>query len=797
MAAPARVQVPEQLTAASTGADPVDASLRTIRVAVHLALLLPVVAVVCNLLVWRTSLAWFVWAGLSIVAVATSFAAWVAGRLVTRFGPAIQALSTAQTRFLDELPSRWIPAAIAGSAGVSLLLELAMIRWQGTEWETFAFYKNFGLLACFLGLGLGYALAGRSRIPGVLVLPVLAFQAVYLIALRHAIPSQYLLSLRVTPISEQLHMGLRSASPVDYGGIFLFLTVVVVLTALAFVPVGQICGRLLRRMPQLRAYGWNLAGSLAGVAAMFAVSLLWTPPIIWFVPCLLALCLTQLYERRALVTAIVSAMVMIVALAWPVEFGWERTYSPYQLLERGRGEHGLMLLRAAGQYYQRVHDLSPAGRIAHPGGDFLARHYEFPYDLRPAPGRVAIVGAGTGNDVAAALRRGAGRVDAIEIDPAIMRFGAQYHPEMPYQDPRVRSVVADARSFLLDSTDQYDLIVYGLLDSHTLLSHTSSVRLDSYVYTVEGLREARARLAPDGVVSLSFAVMSDEIGRKLYLMMQEAFDGRPPVVVLAGYDESVLFLQSKSGHLEVDPTVLARAGVTDLGAVYANPAIRADISTDDWPFFYMPQRVYPVSYVVVVLLLLTIAGLLYASYIGERPTTGGLPFFFLGAGFMLVETKGIAELGLTFGNTWQVIAVVIAAILAMAWVGNWLVDRLRIQRPWVPYTLLGVSLIMGLLFARAGGLPATTAGRAATVIILTCPLLFSGIVFSTTLARTRDTASALGMNLLGAMAGGMLEYNSMYFGFQSLYWLGLVVYGMAFVSSLRRLAPELSPALSP
>ena len=44
---------------------------------------------------------------------------------------------------------------------------------MGTEWETFAFYKNFGLLACFLGLGLGYALAGRARIPGVLVLPLL------------------------------------------------------------------------------------------------------------------------------------------------------------------------------------------------------------------------------------------------------------------------------------------------------------------------------------------------------------------------------------------------------------------------------------------------------------------------------------------------------------------------------------------------------------------------------------------------------------------------------------------------
>ena len=64
--------------------------------------------------------------------------------------------------------------------------------------------------------------------------------------------------------------------------------------------------------------------------------------------------------------------------------------------------------------------------------------------------------------------------------------------------------INDARSFLRQAAEQYDLIVYGLLDSHTLLSQGSSVRLDSFVYTIEGLREARNRLKPDGVISLSF-----------------------------------------------------------------------------------------------------------------------------------------------------------------------------------------------------------------------------------------------------------------------------------------------------
>jgi hypothetical protein len=69
-------------------------------------------------------------------------------------------------------------------------------------------------------------------------------------------------------------------------------------------------------------------------------------------------------------------------------------------------------------------------------------------------------------------------------------------------------------------SNSYDLIVYGLLDSHTLLSHGSSVRLD---------KEARSRLKQDGMISLSFTVLSESLGRKIFLMLQDVFDGRSPL----------------------------------------------------------------------------------------------------------------------------------------------------------------------------------------------------------------------------------------------------------------------------
>jgi hypothetical protein len=73
----------------------------------------------------------------------------------------IEQISLDQAIFLDNIPVHYIDVAILGSAGASLFLELAVIRWRGELFPIFAFYKNYSLLACFAGLGLGYALSEK------------------------------------------------------------------------------------------------------------------------------------------------------------------------------------------------------------------------------------------------------------------------------------------------------------------------------------------------------------------------------------------------------------------------------------------------------------------------------------------------------------------------------------------------------------------------------------------------------------------------------------------------------------
>src|SRR6202034_83266 len=104
-----------------------------------------------------------------------------------------------------------------------------------------AFYKNFILLSCFAGLGLGYALSRRDRVPALMILPLLALQVAFLIVLRH-LPESWMLAIKFTPIREQFNMGtpaLTDTKALIY--IYPFLSAVLLLTALAFIPIGQLC----------------------------------------------------------------------------------------------------------------------------------------------------------------------------------------------------------------------------------------------------------------------------------------------------------------------------------------------------------------------------------------------------------------------------------------------------------------------------------------------------------------------------------------------------------------------------
>lgn len=684
------------------------------------------------------------------------------------------------TDHIDGLPDKHITRWIVLASALGLYMELLIIRWHASCLGVFAHFKNISLLSCFLGLGIGYAIGRRRPLTTPLVLPALSMQIVGMHLLQSS-PIQYSLG---NPIIEQAAHGLRFANtPSQKAMLYGFLAFIFVFNMLNFIPLGQLTSRLMLRRPKLVSYSWNLIGSLLGIGVFSVLSFAWCPPSIWI---LLGSVGVAMFLYRSLAALLSSALCMIIALALlaiPSSPDLINAYSPYQIisLHLQKGKPAQLLVNHA--YYQRILDLSLDSQLRDQDMRQHAAYYELPYLFKPSPERVLVVGSGTGNDVAAALRCRAGHVDAVEIDPVILYYGKTMHPEMPYQDNKVSSIVNDARTFIRQTNHRYDMIVYGLLDAQTLLSGMSNVRLDSFVYTVEAFREARAKLKDDGIICMSFSIFSKKHGRKLFVMLREAFDGKVPRVYMALYDYAFTFVIGPGMNRVAADTMTPFEEVTHS---FDDERIVTDVSTDDWPFFYMPVRAYPMSYVVMILILLLV------SLVSIRQITPGaregfsVPCFFLGAGFMLIETKSITELGLTYGNTWMVISAVIVGILIMAFLANLFVIRFGSPSPFLIYGLLACFLIAGMSFSGANlaFLPFKL-DKILITALLTAPLFFSGLAFSSELDQHSQVPTALSSNLLGAMLGGFLEYNSMYFGFRSLYILALVMYALAFFWSGR------------
>ncbi|MGH6682624.1 MAG: spermidine synthase, partial [Pseudolabrys sp.] len=681
---------------------------------------------------------------------------------------------------------------------VSLLLELVMIRWLASVFPVFSFFKNFTLLACFLGLGAGYAVAEKQPCAPALVLPMLALFVGIITLLHYDVGADNSL-FAALPMSGQTSVGivmesfdwltlLRLSMP-----LYLLLATSFILCACICYPIGQLCGKLLHASNALKAYGLNLAGSVLGVAVLFVMSLFWLPPVLWFTMIGGVLLFFVLSRDARLPVGVLSFCALLGILAWPVQPGTQRLYSPYQLIERTAKPDGLMQILSGGFYYQKVFDLADSKR-GHESDEnrYTRAYYEFPFNFKKKPLRVAIVGAGSGNDVAAALRMGAAHVDAIEIDPAIAFLGKVYHPEHPYDDPRVTLIINDARNFFRTTHEQYDLIIYGVLDSHTAISHASNLRVDSYVYTREGITEAFKLLKPDGVLSVSFALPNEALGYKLSHILQDIPGAGKPLAVRVGYDShtTTAFIAQKGRDVKM-PTggSSAAAGFTDVSAHFAQPYPEASIPTDDWPFFYMIGRTYPVSYMLALGMVLVLSYFFVRKTIGlTGPVERGyLPFFFLGSGFMLVETKAITELGLHLGGTWFVVAATIVLVLVMAFLANLMVQRKTFRRIDLAYLGLLVSLLIGYVYARNHDLlefGSPLASLLVSCVLLTIPMFFSGIVFSTLIGKAKvNISTALAYNLIGALFGGLMEYNSMYFGFAFLYLLAIGFYFLAWAFS--------------
>jgi SAM-dependent methyltransferase len=432
---------------------------------------------------------------------------------------------------------------------ILLLIELAAIRWLPAYVTTLTFFTNFVLLAAFVGMSVG-CLATQRRftvldyLPSLIAVTCAAALAVYV-----GMGYMWLATVEVgNPSNPELvyfgteRAGAAAAKPAV--PIELLLSGFFVLTALWFVALGQVLGRKLAAIPsRILAYTVNIAGSLAGIVVFGAMSYYEMPPVCWFVVGLAGVVWFLRETRQASVpnlTLMAGTLAMIGIAGWRTP-GHRFYWSPYYSIRYSTRDRDITV---NGMTHQRMVSRRE-----------FATAYALPYLLRrdcglPPIRDVLVIGAGSGNDVSHALGQGADRVSAVEIDPAIARLGKLHHPDRPYDDPRVQLTIDDGRAFLRNADRQYDLIVYALVDSLTLHSSFSSIRLENFLFTREAVADVRRRLKPGGLfVAYNFYRQGWIVARLRGMMLDEF--GTEPLVLSFPPRAEIHDTENEGEHLAV------------------------------------------------------------------------------------------------------------------------------------------------------------------------------------------------------------------------------------------------------
>jgi SAM-dependent methyltransferase len=710
-----------------------------------------------------------------------------------------------------------------------LFLELACIRWFAANVIFLQFFTNVVLLACFLGMSCGCMAAHQDR-DWLSYFPILALATVVAALALSTVYgwwSGLVIDVGHQKSPQEIFFGTeyRSADIAQFTiPIDVIVAVFFVLVALMFVGLGQVLGRAFDAYPnRIVGYTLNIVGSLVGIVGFSLISLLQLPPAVWFFISVAGIaCLLRQSDSLTLPRS-VALVALLVAVTVPsitrTRNGSESYWSPYYAVEyqpdklsifaNSIGHQTMVPFDIGGSSYSLIHLLQKAvaGR---------------PFD------DALIIGAGSGNDINHALRNGVRHIDAVEIDPVIQSIGIRENPDQPYSDPRVSRHLDDGRHYLRTTDHKYDLVEYALVDSLVLHSGYTNIRLESYLFTEQALIDIKHALKPDGVFVTYNFFRQGWVVERVAAMAEKVFGCKPLVIslpyretlasssqagftmIIAGCNRPIAeaFAARKNFWLntlparnlgidgfDVQPDALPAAERADWQQIapttIVHQAGNPRSATDDWPFLYLHDKLIPDLNVRSMVILGVLGVAMVCIFL---PKGRGIRFdrrmFFLGAAFMLLETKAVVQLALLFGSTWIVNSLVFFTALILILLANLFVIKARPTRLVWHYAcliaLLTIAIVTPFDMFLGGGI--------FTRYVVPCtlalgPMFFAGVIFARSFRDSGDPDMAFASNIAGSVVGGLSETFSMLLGFRYLLLLAIAFYLLsAMMTAVRKRA---------
>lgn len=649
------------------------------------------------------------------------------------------------------------PARLAFASFLMLFVELALIRWVGANNVFVTNATNFVLLASFLGIGIGF-LNARTRRDYVRWTPVALLVLVgFVLAFPVVVET-------ISGPNPYHGNGSMHALPQP-----LSLTIVFVLVVGVMVGLGQAVARSFVRFQPLNAYRLDILGSIAGIVAFSVLSFLDQPPAVWGSVAGVGLVVLLLPRARWWQLGAVAGIIALLVLE---SLTPGQLWSPYNKLtiqNKHVGGQPAIAVSANNVPYQTAESLDAMRRAN------AVYFYPYRHVTRASLGNVLIIGAGTGNDVAVALSEGARHIDAVEIDPLLLLRVGQAHPSHPYRSSRVSMYVDDGRAYLENTHQRYNLILFALPDSVAALAGQSALRLESFLLTEQSLAAAKSHLAPGGTFAM-YNYYQPFLLSRYATTLEDVYHQAPCAEVQPG---------PPGGRVLAVLTVHPGGPVPACTTYWHGPSLAP--ATDDHPFPYLQTARIPTSFLRMLGAILLGSLLLIRLGGGRFKGMGSyVDLAFMGAAFLLLETKNIVQFALLFGTTWFVNSLVFAGVLVAVYLAVETARRVRLPRPAVLYGVLIASLVLAWLVPQESllALPIIARFFAGSALAF-APVFLANLVFAQRFSDVQNSGTAFAVNLLGAMVGGALEYLSLITGYHVLLIVIGVLYGLAFVTGLR------------
>src|SRR5664280_610212 len=316
--------------------------------------------------------------------------------------------------------------------------------------------------------------------------------------------------------------------------------------------------------------------------------------------------------------------------------------------------------------------------------DQLEETVHYAMSQRPDARKVLLISGGIAGTAREILRYGVAQVTYVELDPLILVAGRRFLPDS-LADPRIHAVSADARRFLQQTGDRFDVVIVDTPDPTTS-------QLNRF-YTAEFYSEVQRILTPGGVFAFPLGRYENYISRELAQLLASAhLTARQSFAHVLMIPGGRVFFLASDGPLTLDiagrleqrglatklvnrhylDAMLAPDRLADLDRAVAQPAKR---NTDFAPALYYYYLQHWLSQFSAGAGLL--AGILAVFFVACLLWLRAIPRVVFAAGFSASALEVVLLFGfqVLYGSLYRQVGLVVTAFMAGLAAGAWRTQR--------------------------------------------------------------------------------------------------------------------------